>query len=198
MWGSPVTGSGVPATQERSVSDFDAIELRGVGALTVSQTGTESLVIEADDNLLEHLTTEVRDRRLILGTRKGVNLHARLPLRYRVTVRELRGLDVSGSGSIEASDIATTHIIVAISGSGSITIAGQGERQELAISGSGNYDAADFATATTAISVSGSGSAIVHARDTLDIAISGSGRVEYLGEPAITRRISGSGTIRRR
>lgn len=198
MWGSPVTGSGVSAREERSVSGFDAIDLTGSGEVSVRQTGTESCVVEADDNLLPHLTTEVRDGRLVLGARKGVNIHPRVPIRYHVTVRDLRGLAVSGSGTIQASGIAATTLRVAISGSGNITISGHAQRQEIAISGSGAYAAADFPTGTAAVRVSGSGSVVVHASEALDVTISGSGRVEYLGEPAITRHISGSGTIRRR
>ncbi len=54
-------GSGTAKTETRPVAGFTSIELAGTGDVQVKQTGTESLTVTADDNLLPLLTTEVVD-----------------------------------------------------------------------------------------------------------------------------------------
>lgn len=191
-----IVGSGHVVRETRDVRDFDTIVLGGSGAVFLSQTGEESLIIEADDNLLPLLTSEVRGRRLELGMRSGLNVTIQSQVRYHITVKDLHGLVISGSGKVQATGIATDALETTISGSGSVMAAGQAARQELTISGSGAYDAAELVTGAAHVRVSGSGSATINARETLDVRISGSGSVRYLGQPAVTRSISGSGSIR--
>ncbi len=54
-------GSGIMATETREVSGYDAIEIEGYGNLIITQGETESLEIEAEDNILPHITTKVRN-----------------------------------------------------------------------------------------------------------------------------------------
>src|SRR5262245_51971625 len=64
-----VGGSGNAITESRNVSDFNSVRLMGSGQLTIDVTGTESLTIKADDNLLPYLTSEVNGKQLTLGTK---------------------------------------------------------------------------------------------------------------------------------
>jgi hypothetical protein len=193
-----VVGSGRVASETRQVRDFDEVVLTGSGTLTITQTGEESLTIQADDNILPLLTSDVSGRRLTLGTKPNTSFSTRSPIIYRLTVQQLSGLIVSGSGDATATGITSSSMSVRISGSGSVTLAGTAERQEVTISGSGSYRADDFATKTAAVSVSGSGGVRVHASEQLDVHVSGSGSVEYSGSPAVSQRVSGSGRVRRR
>ena len=54
-----VGGSGKVETETRQVSGFTAIDLTGTGEVTIEQGETESLTIEADDNVLPALTSKV-------------------------------------------------------------------------------------------------------------------------------------------
>src|SRR4029453_617014 len=54
---STTRGSGQLATAQREVANFTKVELAGQGDVTIEQTGTESLSISADDNLLPLLTS---------------------------------------------------------------------------------------------------------------------------------------------
>lgn len=191
-----VVGSGNVVRESRDVRDFDTIVLGGSGAVFITQTGEESLTIEAEDNVVPLLTTEVNGRRLELGTRYGVNLTMHAPIRYHITVKTLRGLIISGSGKVQATAIDTEALEATISGSGNIALSGQAGRQELLISGSGAYEAGEFVSGSARVRVSGSGSATLNVREALDVRISGSGSVRYFGQPTVTKSISGSGSIR--
>src|SRR5215208_2578356 len=121
-----VTGSGMLKTEMRPVSGFTAIDLSGSGHLTIEQTGTESLTIEAEDNILPLLTSDVSDGTLHLGE-KGNNLNILTetkPINYRLTVKDLSGLTVSGSAQVSANAITTGKLRVVLSGSGSILLSG--------------------------------------------------------------------------
>src|SRR5215212_8679511 len=69
-----VRGSGVMASETRSVSGFSEVALSGTGDVRIAQSGQESLTIEAEDNLLPLLETFVEDGRLTLRTRPGVDI----------------------------------------------------------------------------------------------------------------------------
>lgn len=211
-----VVGSGNVVRESRDVRDFDTIVLGGSGAVFIAQTGEESLTIEAEDNILPLLSTEVHNHRLELGTRHGATITLHSPVRYHVSVKSLRGLvisgsgkaelstlttdtlaaTISGSGKVEAMALTTETLEVSIPGSGSVSLAGQAARQEIAISGSGAYDAPDLTSNSTRVRISGSGSATLTVRETLDVRISGSGSVRYHGQPTVTKSISGSGSVR--
>ena len=52
--GPVVLGSGNITSESRDVSDFNEVGLEGVGTLTIEQTGSETLTIEADDNIIPY------------------------------------------------------------------------------------------------------------------------------------------------
>jgi hypothetical protein len=195
--GSEVTGSGALGTESRDVGGFSTIELTGSGDLIIAQNGTESLSIEAEDNLLRSMTSDVSNGTLRLGTTEGVHLDPTLPVTYRVTVKDLAGVEMSGSGSVTAARITTPAMAIDISGSGDVTIDGTADSQTITISGSGNYSASDLVTRSSTVEISGSGDVTVNARDVLDAAISGSGDATYTGDPRVSQHISGSGELSR-
>jgi hypothetical protein len=193
-----VRGSGNASSEPREVSGFSQVRLDGTGDVTLEQSGTESLSVEADDNILPLLETTVRNGVLHLAIKSNVNLQPARPIRYHVTVKQLTGLGISGSGSVHATGIDAGDLEAEISGSGSATLAGRADNVELRVSGSGSYHAAGLKCKTVRVSISGSGGATVNASDRLEANVSGSGSVHYAGDPAVTKHISGSGSVTRR
>lgn len=189
------TGSGKAVSESRPVAGFSVVELAGTGAVRVEPGATESLAIEADDNILPLLTSDVSGDTLVLGTKPGVSLSPRTPISYRVTVTDLSGLRVSGAGDIIASGVAGPSLDVVISGSGTVTTEGMADRLSVVISGSGDFAGASLTARDADVTVSGSGSALVHATATLRATISGSGDVRYIGDPSVTKDVSGSGAV---
>jgi len=192
---SATAGSGQLATQSRQVSGFTSVELTGVGELSIDQTGTESLTVSAEDNLLPLLTSKVEGDTLILGKKPNTRIVTTKPITYTLTMKDITGLAVSGSGTINAPKLSTDALRIEISGSGMITTAGNADDQSLEISGSGRYLADGLTTKTTTAEISGSGTASVVASDALDVKISGSGTLTYSGNPQVTQTVSGSGRL---
>jgi len=64
----PVTrGSGKITTQSRDVSGFDQVSLGGSGELTITQGDKDSLTIEAEDNVMRRIETEVKGDTLFIS-----------------------------------------------------------------------------------------------------------------------------------
>lgn len=212
-----VKGSGNVTTEARSVSGFDRVSVMGSGELTLVQGDDEGLTIEADDNLLPVIVSEVRGGHLKIGP-ENVNVRPSSPIRYQLRFKDLTELHLSGSVRAEADAIKTDRLALHISGSGrvqvpkleagtlsthisgsgSATAAGQVGRQEIRISGSGNHHAPELQSHRADVHISGSGDASLWVDEILAAHISGSGRVEYRGSPRIESHISGSGRIVRR
>jgi hypothetical protein len=189
-------GSGQITSESRQVSGFSKVELSGSGELTIEQTGTESLTISAEENLLPKQTSEVSDDTLVLRSKSNAKIIPTQPIKYSLTVKDLSGLAVSGSGSVTMSKLATAALSTNISGSGAVTASGTADQQDLKISGSGRYQAEQLTSKTVKVDMSGSGVASVHASDALDLHMSGSGTLTYTGDPKqVTQQISGSGKV---
>lgn len=209
-------GSGDLITETRNVSNFDRISLSGSGNVIITQNGEESLVVETDDNIMEYVTTEVRGGTLELGfssARAGGISPTRLT--FTLSVDNLEGLTVSGSGDIEAEGIETDSLEInvsgsgdirvdsltadlveaQISGSGEIVLAGEAADQDIQISGSGKYRAGDLLSETVTVEIGGSGDVTVWTTNSLDASIGGSGNVSYYGTPSVSSSTSGSGSI---
>jgi hypothetical protein len=189
-------GSGNVATEARDVSDFDQVDLSGAATVLIEVAGTQSLTIEAEDNILPLLTTEVTDGTLKLGSSQRIS-----PSRdvvYTITVVNLEAVAVSGSGSVTASGIDADAFKAEISGSGTVIPDGVSESLDVSISGSGSFEGEDLESATGSVSLAGSGDAVVNVTDDLDVKVTGSGNVQYLGDPKISISSSGSGKVSKR
>ena len=107
---SITSGSGQITSESRQVSGFSKVELSGSGELTIEQTGTESLTISAGENLLPKLTSEVSGDTLVLRSTSNAKIIPTQPIKYSLTVKDLSGLAVSGSGSVTMSNSRPLHL----------------------------------------------------------------------------------------
>lgn len=215
--GSSIRGSGNVVEEIREVSDFAGVTLAGSGELIIELGQSESLLIEAEDNLMQYLETEVRHGTLEIGVETGVNLRPTRPLRFTLTVKELDTIVLAGSGSVVAPDLEADRFSVTIAGSGdvelgglsadklNVTVSGSGnldiaggevDEQSITISGSGDYGARNLASASATVFIAGSGRATVRASDHLQATVTGSGDINYLGSPTVESTVLGSGDIK--
>lgn len=204
--------------QVRDVPSFNKIDLRIAGDVFIKQESTQKLEVSAPDNVINDLITEVSGNTLVIKFNKWKVNYKNVEI--YISVAELEGLDVSGSGSIVAQNKITTDEIdfevsgsgkikienlaandieADISGSGKISLEGDKEANsfDFEISGSGDINTSDLPVKNIEGEISGSGKANVHCTEKLEIDISGSGRVYYKGKPIVNADISGSGSVKR-
>jgi hypothetical protein len=191
-------GSGRLAVEDRHVSGFDAVSVGGGARLVLTQGDRESLAVEADDNLLPLVETEVRGGRLSLGWRSGTSVATDRGLRFEVTARELSAIAASGGGQVEATGLDTPALRVDASGGAHVRAEGRADRQEVTSSGGGGFDGARLRGASARVRASRGGWAVVDVAEELDASADGGGWVEYAGEPRVRQEASGGGWVRRR
>lgn len=217
--GNTIRGSGKIASETRAVSGFTRIAVQTAGRITVTKGEADSLVIEAEDNILPLLVSEVQGDQLVLHTRPNTSYNATRQINYTITVKDLRAIDVSSSADVEAGDFQASAFNLALGGSGNVTLAslqagslgveisgsGSAEVRGGSASGvnanlhsSGNFKAASLQSQTAQVSVSGSGTATVWVKTNLSATLSGSGNLEYYGSPTVSQNVSGSGRVQSR
>jgi Putative auto-transporter adhesin, head GIN domain len=189
------TGSGVAATQTRSVRPFGGVDLVGANNVIVRVGARQSIIVHGDSNLLGRVTTRVREGRLVIGTTPG-NLTARSPMFVAVSVPSLDGLRLQGAGNISVTGINGGKLTVALPGSGNIEAAGTTARLDVAISGEGTAQLRQLIARDARAVIGGDGTIMLTATHRLTARISGHGTVLYTGDPPhVTQTVTGSGTI---
>ncbi|MGZ3636265.1 MAG: head GIN domain-containing protein [Ktedonobacterales bacterium] len=197
-FGENVTvGSGNVKTESRAVSGFNVVTFAAAGEMIIRQTGTKSLSITAEDNILPLITTTVSGQTLRVASPSGRVIRPTRGITYTLTVKDLSAITLSGAGNITERDIQTDALRVTLSGAGKLTLAGSTSRQEVILSGLGAYEASDLASNAAQVTLSGAGSARVKVRDTLDATVSGVGSIVYFGDPAVTQHVTGAGSVRK-
>ena len=203
--------------ETRNVRNFNRISFSIAGTMNIKIGPEFSVVLEGDRKDVEEVETDVSNGRLII---KHDNWRFRFYDRVDVyiTMPELNGLGVSGSGKVEIKDdLKSADLDLSVSGSGRIvtsgldinklgcSISGSGNiilgegtagKANLSISGSGNLSGDEVKITSFDVGVSGSGNCTCYVTGSLEASISGSGHVTYKGNPSIDARVSGSGHVR--
>jgi Putative auto-transporter adhesin, head GIN domain len=193
--GAAGTGSGVAATQGRSLPRFTRVTLSGTNNLVVHVGPRQSVIVHADDNLLERVTTHVRGGRLLLGTSAG-QLRPKTPMFVVVTLPTLRAITLRGSGNIAATGVHGRSLAVTLPGSGTISVTGSTSRLEVAAAGAGTVLLHQLVARDARAALAGDGTIMLTATSSLQASVSGSGTILYGGSPAhVVTSVTGTGTI---
>jgi biopolymer transport protein ExbD len=212
-----INGSGSVKKETRNADKpFDEIGVSGNYKVYISQGSKQSITVEAEENLLPYIETEIDGNDLGIGTKEGYNIRPTKDVVIRITVVKLESLAASGkssffgegtikgedlevglSGETEASlSLDYSKLEIGISGKGKVKLNGRADKSELAISGDGDIAAADLKAKDMEVAISGNGNAHVQATGKLEIAISGNGKVKYRGSPSsVEQSVSGKGVV---
>lgn len=208
-----ISGSGRIVEENREVNSFDAIDISGSFKIYLLQGNKESLIIEADDNLMQYIQTSVRGGRLYLDTR-GMRFYD-AKLTAHITVKNLEDIKASGAVKvINESPLDFDRLSIGLSGAADVDLELYGDNMELRISGaaktnfSGSVEnmfiklsgaaklnAGNLDCETMDIGISGAGAATVNVSKKIKANISGAGHIKYFGDPEIDSSISGAGKL---
>ncbi|MEN8241009.1 MAG: head GIN domain-containing protein [Chloroflexota bacterium] len=211
-----IDGNGIVVEESRELGSFNEIHLSGIGNVYVEYGAEESLIIEAEENLIKYIETKTYGNTLEIGFEDGISIDPTEDVIFYLTVVELEGVHISGLGSIYLPEVTADRFEIGISGAGDINIdalyadrisaslsglgdvdidGGEVSSQDVSISGAGSYDSEKMTSSEAEVKVSGLGSATVHAKDYLDASISGAGDINYSGSPALNVDVSGLGSL---
>ncbi len=196
---SIVKGSGTIVKESRIVSGFDRVTLKGFGEVYVTQGEVEGLVVEADDNLLANIKTEVQDGTLVISyDREALKfILPSQPVRFHVNMKEIAGFRIAGSGRFEAGQVEAENLELKIDGSGRMDLEQvKAQAVQTRVGGSGKVSITRLEADSIDTEISGSGKIVLAGqvqKQSLEIGGSGNYLAEGLQSEAAQVRIGGSG-----
>lgn len=201
--GQTVRGSGNVIDETRAVSKVSGVELAMPGTLHITRGDSESLRIEAQENLMEYIETNVSGGRLVIKSRQNSDLEPTRPINYYLTVKELSSIEISSSGSIESGDLQSDSFSIMIGSSGDLDIAGlECATLDVQISSSGNTVLSSLTADSISVDISSSGNLDIKQGQVQkqDIKISSSGEYRARDLKSVLAHViltsSGEATIR--
>jgi hypothetical protein len=213
--GDGVKGDGNVVKQERKVSDFTSLEVSGAFNVYLYQGKSESLTIEADDNLMQYIKTEMKGDKLEIYT-DGKNIKDYTEMNIYLTFEELEMIDISGAVSISGDgrmtfdelsidgsgasdiklDLEVSMLRADFSGASEIELSGEAKAVKFDCSGASEIKAYDFIIEYCELDVSGAAEIAVHVTTNLEVDVSGAAEVKYKGSPKVYSDVSGAASLR--
>ena len=212
-----VRGDGNLKKETRQVTAFTSLSVHGSVDVQIAYGNSNSVQVEADDNLLQYIETTVENGKLDIKPKNNINIKSSSKMTVYVSMTKINSLEesgsgniygdgefqsdgktkmsVSGSGNIKLSSGDFDDLSLNVSGSGRIDLkSGKAKDLNVSISGSGNIDCSDVLSENVVAKVSGSGNVKVNASKSIDASISGSGNLFYGGTANnVTTKVAGSG-----
>ncbi|NDK54836.1 head GIN domain-containing protein [Pontibacter fetidus] len=207
-WAQQIKGNGNLQTQTRKVSDFSGIKVSGGFTIEIKQGKQEELKIEAEENLMNNIRSEVKNGMLYLYTEGSIN--TRKGIKAYVTVDQLNALKISGGVKVvglstfkaetfEMDLSGGTNVSLALdvkkldadmSGASKVTLTGRADEVELDMAGASNIDTHELKAKAVKVSASGASKVKVFASETLTIDANGPSTIAYAGSPKIQAETS--------
>jgi hypothetical protein len=173
---NPIIGVGPVVTETLNLSEFTKIENTGVANFYITYGDPQSVVLKAQQNIIDVMTYRVVNGTLRVGLDENISIQNAEEIRFEITVNEIDEITLVGVGSFQLSGDFQDEL-------------------SIFITGVGNVEAYDLEVGNCVIVSTGVGDCRVNVRDELDVTISGLGTVYYQGNPVITQNVSGMGNL---
>src|SRR5436190_11155416 len=109
-----IAGSGVRKTEKRDLKSFNAIDTAGAYEIDVTCQKPASFEIEADDNILPLIKTEVRDGILVVTSDQ--QYHSSKSPVLRITLPDLASVISRGAGNVKIADASSNDLKIQSTG----------------------------------------------------------------------------------
>ncbi len=193
-----IQGSGTAKTETRSIAGFNKVEAGGAVNVQITAAQKDFAVsVEADDNLLQSIKTEVSDDTLKIYSEDGIS--TKTLINVKISMPEIIALELSGASSGNVAGVNTDLIQLKISGASKVIIDGEVIRLTADASGASKIEAENLKAEDVFIDVSGASGATILATEELHANASGASKIFYVGEPKrIKQDVSGASSINKK
>lgn len=193
--GEQVVGSGARKTERRDVAEFSRLVVEGAYRVEVTCGGPRSVEIEADDNLLALIKTDVDGGRLrIHSDNRGMKTET-MP-RVRIGVENLSEVSIPGASDFSLEGLDNDAFKLNVEGASKFRAAGDTSKLDISLNGAGLVDARELRAERVNVVTNGAGTVTVRASDSLDATVNGVGTIDYYGDPkTVNPKVNGIGRI---
>lgn len=189
-----VQGSGILKSEKRDVSGFTKIDGSSAINVEIVIQNDFNVEIEADDNLLQYIKTEVSNGTLKIYSKGRISRQN--PVNIKIGMPSIEGLEISGASKATAANVKGDEIILKANGASKIFISGEVNNLESKINGASTIDAENLKTENAEVKANGASKVTVFATNQLNAKANGASRITYIGEPAsLEKRSNGASSI---
>lgn len=193
-FGRGVSGSGNAQTEKRNLADFKAIEVGGVFEVEITAQKEFSVEVQADDNLLQFIRTEVNGETLEIRSEKRFSTSN--PVRVKISAPDIENLQISGASKISLANLKNDSLRVDSSGASKIKVDGETKNLVVEMSGASRLDAENLKTENASVDASGASNANIFVSGDLKADLSGASHVTYSGNPKnLEKKTSGASSV---
>lgn len=198
-WGikDRVKGNGNLISTTRTIPSFNELSVGGSFEVILVKGTVGEISIEAEENIIPYIITEVDGDRLKIRYKKNSNINTTKSVTIRVQFEDLESVSLGGSGKISSDDLIKSETFkVNIGGSGKIYLHLYAEKVSASIGGSGDL-ILKGTTQKMRSNIAGSGSIKDYGftADNLNATIAGSGNIKITVQSKIKAKVVGSGNI---
>lgn len=191
-----VAGSGNRQKQKRDVPTFSSLTTDGAFEIDIVAQQPLSLEIEADDNILPLVSTEVSNNVLHIRNLRGYSVSE--PVSLKISVPNLEGISSNGAGTIDISGLKNEKFEIDVNGAPTIKAAGETKLVDIDTNGAAKIDTHRLRAAQAIVDSKGVSKVEVHAADKLDVTVSGPSHVIYIGDPVVNKTVNGPGSVQKK
>ncbi|MEP7147316.1 MAG: head GIN domain-containing protein [Acidobacteriota bacterium] len=196
-FGSGIKGSAVAGSEARSANGFSGINVGGVFQVEITAGKDFSVEVEADNNLLPYIKTEVEGRVLHIESTERIDSHT--PLRVRISAPDIESVDASGASKVSIVGIDNSSLKIDTSGASKVKIQGETAEIRIEVSGASSIDAESLTAKSAAVDAGGASSVNLFVTERLVSNASGASKISYSGNPAsVEKKTSGASSIRQK
>ncbi|CAN5470875.1 head GIN domain-containing protein [soil metagenome] len=192
-----VQGSGNVQSEKRNISGFSKIDAGGAVNVEVTAQKDFDVVVEADDNLLQYIKTEVSGETLKIFSEGRIS--PKTKVNVKISMPELTDLDISGASNAVVANIRTDSLQLEASGASKIKIDGVVKSVQADASGASKIDAESLQAENADVDSSGASSVTVSPSNDLNADATGASSVYYTGEPKnVKQNSSGASSVKKK
>lgn len=191
-----VRGSGNRQRETRQVGSFKSITTEGAFHIEVVSQEALALEIEADDNVLPLISTDVSGSVLHIKNKHGYSVSK--PVTVKISVPNLEGFSANGAGHLNVSGLKNELFEIDVNGAPAIEISGETALLRIKSNGAGTIDTHRLRAVKADVNSNGVSNINVYAREQLDVVVSGPSHVTYEGDPVVNKKINGPGSVERK
>lgn len=220
QFGNSVVPSGSITEQVKNESNFDGISVSHAFNVYITFTeATESIRIEANENLHEYIEVKKSGSTLSIGLKDNINIRrGSATLNAYISAKNMSDFKASGASNIYMQNsliendvfidlsgasnfsgyIEVSHLKANISGASDLKLTGIAKEVEFDASGASNLNDYGLTITNFEASLSGASSAHITVNNELFIEASGASDVHYKGTGIVKRQnLSGASNIRK-
>jgi hypothetical protein len=212
------SGSGNIVTEKRTVGQFTGLNVSNAFEVEVKIGPVQEVTVEADDNLIKYVRTEVSGNTLKIRTEDLNNLN-NAHLKVHITTPELKSVTASAAAEVKVLDLVkgagtlnfdassaaeieaevdAPEVNAGASSGSSVRLSGKTKNYKAEASSGSSIKTKDLLAENTNISVSSGADADVYASVSLVADASSGGDINYHGAASVKQSTSSGGSVNKR